>query len=82
MSLCFVFSQDPAPSGGSLLQGEYNEAESAASFAAALAEWRNSKKKDGGNQKIEIVHGDKTVMSHQSKPEGRSTSWFHGWYLR
>ncbi|KAJ8030595.1 Zinc finger B-box domain-containing protein 1 [Holothuria leucospilota] len=61
--------QDPTPSGGSLLQGEYNEAESAASFAAALAEWRNSKKKDGGNQKIEIVHGDKTVASHQSKPE-------------
>uniref|UniRef100_A0A7S4JH53 Uncharacterized protein n=1 Tax=Prymnesium polylepis TaxID=72548 RepID=A0A7S4JH53_9EUKA len=30
----------PAPSGGSLLHGSYDEAANAASFADALAEWR------------------------------------------
>lgn len=55
--------QDPSPDGGSLLEGEYNEEQSAASFAAALAEWRNSKKQDS----------ERDSMSEGSTTEPRPT---------
>ncbi len=50
----YVFSmlQSPAPTGtgGALLEGDYNENDSAASFVAALAEWRQAKKTEGAIQ--------------------------------
>ncbi|XP_071482062.1 uncharacterized protein [Diadema antillarum] len=49
----------PGPGGKSLFDGEYNEEESAASFAAALAEWRQAKK--GGQQIQNGQDGKKSV---------------------
>ena len=44
-SIVFFNIQNPSPNpGNSTFDGEYNEEESAASFAAALAEWRQAKK--------------------------------------
>ncbi|XP_072041886.1 LOW QUALITY PROTEIN: uncharacterized protein [Amphiura filiformis] len=75
-----VTLKSPAPTstGGALLQGDYDEQESANSFAAALAEWRQGKKTEGAVQASPDKTTEGVVQAAPVTPRGTTTSTSEG----